>query len=289
MPCPTSATPTPMMDVVQEFLTGAHRCRTSTGAWPRRRSLKSSARPRPPACRSPALRHLLDEHRARIRRLLARFRGVEADTAGTASTVSSHGPARALAARVRDPGTRGARLASRPGWGGNNTGKVEAPVYCSYRPGRSMSARASLPRRGQRGARDAGTAQTRALVSGTGSANRGPGTTSRGFLTREAVFRRGAFVIVREEGRRQGDDADLRVRATRSRPAGRGSTWTKYSWLSSSPSRKLWNRALLQRALALEAVDRADLRLDAPVATSSQACCDASPGISGAPRIPGWL
>ena len=49
-------------------------------------------------------RYLLDEHHARIRRLLDRFRGVEVDTAGDGFFVTFDGPARAIrcACAVRD-------------------------------------------------------------------------------------------------------------------------------------------------------------------------------------------
>jgi len=49
-------------------------------------------------------RYLLDEHHARIRRLLDRYRGVEVDTAGDGFFVTFDGPARAIrcACAVRD-------------------------------------------------------------------------------------------------------------------------------------------------------------------------------------------
>ncbi len=94
-----------MMDVVQEFLTGAQ----STPDFDRSLAtmlFTEIVGSTQTACRlgDRRWRYLLDEHHARIRRLLARFRGVEADTAGDGFFVTFDGPARAIrcACAIRD-------------------------------------------------------------------------------------------------------------------------------------------------------------------------------------------
>jgi class 3 adenylate cyclase len=94
-----------MMDVVQEFLTGAQ----STPDFDR--SLATvlftdivGSTQTADRLGDRRWRYLLDEHHARIRRLLDRFRGVEVDTAGDGFFVTFDGPARAIrcACAIRD-------------------------------------------------------------------------------------------------------------------------------------------------------------------------------------------
>jgi class 3 adenylate cyclase len=94
-----------MMDVVQEFLTGAQ----STPDFDRSLatvlftdivgSTQTAGR-----LGDRRWRYLLDEHHARTRRLLDRFRGVEVDTAGDGFFATFDGPARAIrcACAIRD-------------------------------------------------------------------------------------------------------------------------------------------------------------------------------------------
>ena len=94
-----------MTDVVQEFLTGAQ----STPDFDRSLATvlftdivgSTQTADRLGDRRWP---YLLDEHHARIRRLLDRFRGVEVDTAGDGFFVTFDGPARAIrcACAIRD-------------------------------------------------------------------------------------------------------------------------------------------------------------------------------------------
>ena len=94
-----------MMDVVQEFLTGAQsrpdfdRCLATVLFTDIVGSTQTADR-----LGDRRWRYLLDEHHARIRRLLDRFRGVEVDTAGDGFFATFDGPARAIrcACAIRD-------------------------------------------------------------------------------------------------------------------------------------------------------------------------------------------
>ena len=86
-----------MMDVIQEFLTGAQ------GTLDFDRSLATmlftdivGSTQQAEQLGDRRWRYLLDEHHARIRRLLDRFRGVEVDTAGDGFFATFDGPARAI-------------------------------------------------------------------------------------------------------------------------------------------------------------------------------------------------
>jgi class 3 adenylate cyclase len=86
-----------MMDVIQEFLTGAQPTQDFD------RSLATvvftdivGSTRQAEELGDRRWRYLLDEHHARIRRLLERFRGVEVDTAGDGFFATFDGPARAI-------------------------------------------------------------------------------------------------------------------------------------------------------------------------------------------------
>jgi len=94
-----------LVDVIQEFLTGAHPAPDLD------RSLATvlftdivGSTQRAGQLGDRRWRYLLDEHHARIRRLLERYRGNEVDTAGDGFFVTFDGPARAIrcAAAIRD-------------------------------------------------------------------------------------------------------------------------------------------------------------------------------------------
>jgi class 3 adenylate cyclase len=93
------------LDVVQEFLTGAH------GTPDLDRSLATvlftdivGSTHQAGQLGDRRWRYLLDEHHARVRRLLDRFRGIEVDTAGDGFFATFDGPARAIrcACAMRD-------------------------------------------------------------------------------------------------------------------------------------------------------------------------------------------
>jgi class 3 adenylate cyclase len=94
-----------LLDVIQEFLTGAHPSPDLD------RSLATvlftdivGSTQRAGQLGDRGWRYLLDEHHARIRRLLERYRGNEVDTAGDGFFATFDGPARAIrcAAAIRD-------------------------------------------------------------------------------------------------------------------------------------------------------------------------------------------
>ena len=94
-----------LLDVIQEFLTGAHGTPDSD------RSLATvlftdivGSTQQADQLGDRRWGYLLDEHHARIRRLLDRFRGSEVDTAGDGFFVTFDGPARAVrcACAIRD-------------------------------------------------------------------------------------------------------------------------------------------------------------------------------------------
>jgi class 3 adenylate cyclase len=94
-----------LLDVIQEFLTGAHPAPDLD------RSLATvlftdivGSTQRAGQLGDRGWRYLLDEHHARIRRLLDRYRGNEVDTAGDGFFVTFDGPARAIrcACDIRD-------------------------------------------------------------------------------------------------------------------------------------------------------------------------------------------
>jgi class 3 adenylate cyclase len=94
-----------LLDVIEEFLTGSH------GAPDTDRSLATvlftdivGSTHQADQLGDRRWGYLLDEHHARIRRLLQRFRGSEVDTAGDGFFITFDGPARAIrcACAIRD-------------------------------------------------------------------------------------------------------------------------------------------------------------------------------------------
>jgi class 3 adenylate cyclase len=138
-----------LLDVVQEFLTGTQAAPDSD------RSLTTvlftdmvGSTQKADQLGDLQWRYLLDEHHARIRRLLDRFRGEEVDTAGDGFFATFDGPARAIrcACAMRDA-VREIGIEIRAGL---HTGEVEQGKG-GDRPGRPRRRSRRRPRSGQRG------------------------------------------------------------------------------------------------------------------------------------------
>ena len=137
-----------LLDVIQEFLTGAHGTPDSD------RSLATvlftdivGSTQKAGQLGDRRWRDLLGEHHARIRRLLERFGGREIDTAGDGFFVTFDGPARAIrcACAIRDA-VRDIGIEIRAGL---HTGEVERRGRGGDRPGCSRRRARRRPRQGK--------------------------------------------------------------------------------------------------------------------------------------------